>query len=341
MLAAVKVGPSAADILEVPRPEPGPGEVLVRVRACGICASDLAGWSAPVSGPGTPGRWNADNPGITGHEVSGDIAGVGTGVDTARVGEAVWIDPIVGCGDCEHCRAGRQTLCGRVSIVCQGFAEYVVAPARQCRPIPPGGFDYVTASLIPDMVGTPIAAVNRAGIRPGEAVAVWGLGPVGLGLAQAALIAGASLVIGIDPVPSRRARAHTLGIEALDAGPSSLEQVRERTAGTGPDVVLCSVAGEGVARQAYEALRLGGRMVTVSGTTAAGGQTRKWVSGSWGCDECNWPQVLDDLVERRFVLDDYVTNVFPLDRIEEAFALRADDLDGSFKVVIGIDPPSE
>src|SRR5262249_46241803 len=156
-----------------------------------------------------------DNLGITGHEVAGDIVGIGSDVDSDRLGEAVWIDPITGCGECEYCRAGRQTFCPRVSIVCQGFAEYVRSPARQCRPIP-DGLDYERASMIGDMVGTPTGAVKRAAVAEGESVAVWGLGPVGLGLVQASLIAGASLVAGIDPVGSRRARAERSGAVALD-----------------------------------------------------------------------------------------------------------------------------
>ncbi len=75
-------------------------------------------------------------------------------------------------------------------------------------------------------------------------------------------------------------------------------------------------------------------MVTVAGFPPAGGEERKWVTGSWGCDERNWPEVLDHLSARRFVLDDYVTHRFPLARIEEAFATRASDLEHSFKVVV-------
>lgn len=333
MLAAKKTGPSAASVVSAPVPKVGPADVLVAVRACAICASDLWGWSAPVGGPGAPGEWDPDNLGITGHEVAGDIVAVGSDVDPARVGEAVWIDPITGCGECEHCRDGRQTFCPQVSIVCQGFAEYVVSPARQCRPIP-NGLDYERASMIGDMVGTPTGAVKRAAVALDESVAVWGLGPVGLGLVQASLIAGASLVVAIDPVASRRARAERFGAVALDPSEGAAERVLEVTAGRGPDVALCSVSAEGAVRTAFETLRLDGRMVTVAGHPPAGGEVCKWVSGSWGCDERLWPEVLDQLSTGRFSLDGYVTHAFPLSRIEEAFELRAHDLENSFKVVV-------
>lgn len=333
MLAAKKVGPARADIVEVPLPELGPEDVLIQVRACAICASDLWGWDAPVAGPGTPGEWDPDNAGITGHEVAGDIVAMGVAVDAARLGESVWIDAITGCGSCRHCLDGRQTFCESVTIVCQGFAEYVAAPARQCRPLP-DGLDYATGSMICDMVGTPMAAVKRAGVRPGESVAVWGLGPVGFGLVQAALIAGASPVLGVDPVPQRRSRAEARGALALDPAAATLERLRELTSGEGFDVALCSVARGSAARDAFESLRLDGRMVTVAGFPPAGGEERKWVTGSWGCDQRNWPEVLDHLSARRFVLDDYTTHTFPLARIEEAFRVRSSDLEHSFKVVV-------
>ena len=96
MLAAKKTAPSAAELVEVPIPEIGADDVLVAVRACAICASDLWGWSAPVAGTGTPGEWDPDNLGITGHEIAGDIVAAGAEVDQSRVGQAVWINALRG-----------------------------------------------------------------------------------------------------------------------------------------------------------------------------------------------------------------------------------------------------
>jgi threonine dehydrogenase-like Zn-dependent dehydrogenase len=334
MLAAIKSGPGKATIVEVGLPELQTGQALVRVRACAICASDLPGWNAPRVAPDNPGQCDPDNVGLTGHEIAGEIVGVGPGVGTSRTGEAVWIDPIAGCGLCEECRDGRQTLCEKVSIVCGGYAEFVVAPAHQCRPIPVG-LDYATASLICDMVGTPVGASKRAGIKPGESVAVWGLGPVGLGLVQVSLIAGASPVIGVDPVGARRARAETFGALTLDPSrPDYLSRLRELTRGKGPDVVLSSVGSDRASREAFEALRLDGRMVVVAGHPPAGGEVRKWVTGTWGCNERDWPEVLELVRSGSFALDRYITHRFPLRQIEEAFSIRGEDLEGSFKVLI-------
>lgn len=337
MRAARKTGPSRARVVEVPLPDVAADAVLVRVCACAICASDVPGWLAEVAGPGRPGEWDADNPGLTGHQIAGELTVVGRNVDRGRIGELVWVDPIAGCGHCEECLQGRQTFCPEVTIVSQGFAEYVAAPSRQCRPIP-AGFDFATASLISDMAGTPISAVKRARVREGESVAVWGLGPVGLGLAQAALMAGASPVVGIDPVASRRRRAQGFGIVAVDASDSGVaDLIREQTSGRGPEVVLCSVSIDRAVRQAFDVLRNDGRMVTVAGFPPAGGEVPKWVSGSWGCDERLWPEVIDAIARRRFRLDGYITHRFALTDIEEAFGIRAHDLEGSFTVVIAAD----
>ena len=103
----------------------------------------------------------------------------------------------------------------------------------------------------------------------------------------------------IDPVASRRARAERFGAVALDPSDgASRTQLLELTAGRGPDVALCSVSAEGAVRAAFETLRLDGRMVTVAGHPPAGGEVCKWVSGSWGCDERLWPEVLDQLLDR-------------------------------------------
>jgi len=335
MLAVKKTGGEQAELIEVPVPQLDVEDVLIRVQACSICASDLPGWIEAELAGETPGKWNPNNPGLTGHEIAGDIAAVGSRTLDDRLGERVWIDAITGCGECDECAEGRQTFCPRVTEVCQGFAEYVAAPARQCRRIP-SYFSYATASLIFDMAGTPLGAVKRANIRPGESVGVWGLGPVGAGMVQGARIAQASPIIGLDPLPARRARAESLGATlTIDpTSPDALEAVRNATGGKGPHVVLNSVAHDAGAHQAFEALRLDGRMVTVSGSPPAGRGKPKWVSGSWGCFERDWPEVLSYLESGRFELESYVTHTFSLDQIEEAFRVRLHDPDASFKVVV-------
>jgi threonine dehydrogenase-like Zn-dependent dehydrogenase len=327
VLAAKKTAPERATLVETELPTLGDGDVLVRVRACGVCASDLPGWTAQTPAEETPGRWNPGNLGLTGHEVAGEIVDALDAALRARIGQGVWIDPIVGCGVCDRCSEGRQTLCADVSVLCQGFAEYVRAPARQCHPIPKA-LDHATASLICDMVGAPYAAVQRAGVGPGDTVSVWGLGPIGLGLVQAARIAGADRIVGYDLLESRRRLAERLGATV------ALEPAASSAAGAvRPDVVLCSVGSDG-AQAAYETLRLDGRMVTLAGFPAARGHRPRWVTGSWGCDALYWPEIVEHVVDGRFALDGYVTHTFPLAELEEAFRVRLHEPETSLKVVV-------
>jgi threonine dehydrogenase-like Zn-dependent dehydrogenase len=334
VLAAKKTGAERATLIETPLPRLGESDVLVRVRACGICASDLPGWQARDVGTESPGKWNVNNPGLTGHEVAGDIVEVGHASLKTRIGERVWIDPIAGCGLCEACVAGRQTECPGVLVLCQGFAEYVAAPTGQCYPIP-SGLDYATASLICDMVGAPFAAAMRADIRPDDSVSVWGLGPVGLGLVQAARIARAARIVAYDLIASRRRFGEAVGatIAINPTDPGSLDALHRVTGPKGPDVVLCSV-GDDAAQEAYQTLRLEGRMVTLGGFPSVRGHRPRWVTGSWGCDEKYWPDIIDHVVAGRFALDGYVTHTLSLDAVEEAFRIRLHNPSESLKVVV-------
>ncbi len=148
------------------------------------------------------------------------------------------------------------------------------------------------------------------------------------------MIAGASQVIAVDPVASRRERAHRFGAIPIAPAEGVVANVRALSGGRGPDVALCSIANQTGVNAAFASLRQDGRMVTVVGNPPAGGEERKWVSGHWGCDERLWPQVIEHLRQRRFLLDGYITHTFPLERIEEAFAISERDLEGSFKVIV-------
>ena len=335
MRAVLKTGAEKADVVDVPRPTEGPGEVLVRIYACAVCASDLEGWASPDIGDRDQTGWNASQPGMTGHEYSGVIEQAGEGVPQGRVGEEVWVDPIVGCGDCPACDEKRYNLCPDASVICGGYADYVVVPAPMALPIP-DGMSMNVASMISDMMGTPMGATKRANITPGETVAVWGLGPVGLGLVQAARIAGAATITGVDLHPSRRELAMELGAtHTIDpAAQDPTAAVRALTNGRGADVVLHSVAAPAPTKQAFDAVRLEGRMVTVAGYPPAGGQEPKSVTGNWTCSHRDFPEYLTHLAAGRFRLDAYVTHTFPMASVEEAFHVRLHKPDESLKVIV-------
>ena len=335
MRAAVKTGAETADIVDVPRPVPGRLEALVRVHACAICASDLRGWASPDIGDRDRGGWNASRPGLTGHELSGVIEAVGDGVTGTRIGESVWIDPICGCEQCPACAAKRYSLCPDAGAICGGYPEYVTTPAHMALPIP-HGVSMNVASMISDMMGTPMGATRRASIETGETVAVWGLGPVGLGLVQGARIDGAATIVGVDLHANRRTLAIELGATHVvdPAAENPVAAVRALTDGRGADVVLHSVAAAEASRQAFDALRLEGRMVTVAGFPPAGGQMPKTVIGNWACYHADFPEYVDLLTDGAFRLDPYVTHTYPMADIVEAFHVRLHRPDESLKVIV-------
>jgi threonine dehydrogenase-like Zn-dependent dehydrogenase len=202
--ALVFTGPGQVELLDVPEPEPAPGEALVEVRAAGICGSELHGARRP--GFRQP-------PLIMGHE----FAGTGTG------GEAVVVNPILSCGRCAECRRGLRHVCREREIIgvhrAGGFAERVAVPASALRPLPPG-LPWEAAALIEPAANAVHAwnlALGAVGVEC-RRVAVIGCGAIGLLCAATALSSGAGQVEVTDLSPARLAAAQRLGAEVADPG---------------------------------------------------------------------------------------------------------------------------
>lgn len=232
---------------EVARPEPGPGEVLVAVRAAGICGSDLHYYAHGRCGNFIPTR-----PFILGHEFAGEVVALGDGVDTLPVGARVAVDPSRACGQCRQCRQGRYNLCPKmlyygtasVSPPRDGcYAEYVTAPARNCWPLP-DGFEYAWGALLEPM-SVAMHAVMRSGGVGGKSVLITGGGTIGQMILLCAAAFGASRVVVSDIKPFARefAMNHgatgaldptspTIGGEAAQLSPGGFEVVFE-AAGVG------------------------------------------------------------------------------------------------------------
>jgi L-iditol 2-dehydrogenase len=213
MRAAFLDAPRRIEIRETPTPRPAPHEVLVRTTSVGLCGSDVHFWEH-----GRVGDLIVEAPLILGHEVAGVIAAVGEGVDPARVGERVAVDPQRPCRRCGYCLSGRYNLCRDVEFpsappVHGAFAEYIAAPADFAFPIPDAMSDDEAALLEPLSVG--IAAVRKAGVVPGSRVLVTGAGPIGVLTAAAAAAFGATEVVVSDPLATRRAVALSHGATAV------------------------------------------------------------------------------------------------------------------------------
>lgn len=248
------------EAVTLPDPHPGAGEVLVRVEAAGICRSDVHYRSGHRRIPGTPL--------VPGHEVAGVITAVGDGVPEARVGERVCLHYLVTCGRCAACVRGAEQFCATGAMIGLdrqgGYAEALVVPS-------------VNAVTIPDAVSTEAAAVmmcstatvlhayRRAGLRPGERVAVLGAGGLGLSAVQVAVALGASRVFAVDVNPVKLAAAERFGAAPID-GTGDIAAALLATGGV--DVALELVGLADLMRVGVAALAPGGRAVAVGITSA-------------------------------------------------------------------------
>ena len=222
MRALVKTRPARGlELLEVPDPVPGAGEVLLRVGAAGVCGSDVARyvWTRNYEAGGAKAM-TADLPRIIGHEFAGTVEALGPAADAGppAVGDRVVVQNILGCWRCDECLRGMPNLCvDRRTLGVHrdgGYAELVVVPARNCTPMADSMSMHLGAALQPFAVGT--HAVAQADLRPGDRIVVWGLGAIGLAVIHAARLRGASVALGLDRNPIRLAEAEALGIPTMD-----------------------------------------------------------------------------------------------------------------------------
>lgn len=243
--------------VELPAPSPGPGEVLVRVRAAGICHSDAhyrAGRSASLRAPVT-----------LGHEVAGEIAAVGDGVSTHRVGDRVCLHYLVTCGRCEHCAAGREQFCPTGQMIGHhrdgGYAEFILIPARNALHLPAEiSFEHGAAMMCSS--STSLHALRRGRLVAGESVAVVGVGGLGISAVQLARALGAAEVIAVDLDDAKLAVAARHGAIPVNARATDpVKAVRERTRGRGVDVALELVGSPETMRQSLQMLAVHGRAV--------------------------------------------------------------------------------
>lgn len=212
MRASVLVGAGHVEVQERPVPSPPLGEVLVQVASVGVCGSDVHYYREMRAGGHV-----VEEPLVLGHELSGRVAAVGEGVDPARVGQRVAVEPQRPCHVCRQCMSGRYNLCPHMRFyatppVDGAFTEYVTCPSMFAHHLPDTLSDDAGALLEPLSVG--IAALRKAGTVPGDTVLIAGAGPIGILAAQTARAFGAREVLVSDPVGPRRERALRFGATA-------------------------------------------------------------------------------------------------------------------------------
>jgi S-(hydroxymethyl)glutathione dehydrogenase / alcohol dehydrogenase len=340
------------DVCELDLAPPGPEEVLVRILATGICRSDLSY---------IDGKWPAPLPIVLGHEGAGVIEAVGEGVDPERTGEPVVLTFSPACGRCRMCLAGRSNLCldaaagldsgflrdgsSRLSLGGQvvhhlayvsSFATHAVVPADAALPVD-AELDPALGCLLGCGVTTGIFSVTRrAGVRPGDAVAIFGCGGVGLAAVAGARLVSALPIVAVDPVPFKRELATRLGAtHVIDPARGDPVQRVRAIAADGVDFAFEALGNPAVAEQAFRSVRDGGTTVLI-GQPAIGKkvgidvydatQFEHTVLGSnlgGAVPALHIPQLARLAVAGVLDLAPLVTHRFGLDEINEAVAMTA------------------
>ncbi len=259
MQAAVLAGPQTFEIVTKDWPEAQPGHVLVRVRNCGICGSDLHFYRGDF--PAAPGLQ-------MGHEIAGEVAEVGAGVEGLSPGQPVAIEPVSVCRNCDLCRSGRYNLCPKRRLLGMmdpgGFAEFTHVPSYMVHALPET-VDTEVGALVEPLAVT-VHGLRQAGLSAGERVAVIGSGTIGLMALVAARALGASDVYTTARYPHQAAAAQALGASAvIPADGDATQAMTEAFAGQPPDVVIETVGGSGETLDQAVAVAAPGGRISVLG----------------------------------------------------------------------------
>src|SRR6266436_4077255 len=330
---------------EVPVPEVGPGEVLIKVAACGVCGTDIKKIFQRYVEP----------PQILGHELAGTVVAVGPGVTKFAPGDRVMSFHHIPCEKCFYCERRQFSQCKQYKTTGLtagftpnggGFAEYVKAmpwvTERGIVPLP-DNVSFDEATFI-EPINTIAKAVQKARVAAGETVLIAGCGPIGLQLLMVANLEGAKLYTS-DPMAVRRSKSLTLGaLESFDPSSGKLvEEVKARTDGRGADAVLVAVAHPSVVVEALAAARPGGRVLLFAANdpvtriefpASAIGIDEKEIVGSYSAAVDIQEAGADLVLKKKLPVMEIVTHRFPLARIQEGLDLAAKPTAESLKILI-------
>lgn len=341
--AVLRASGAPIEVLAVTVDDPGPGQVRVKLAACGLCHTDQSVLEGVLP---------ALNPLVMGHEGAGVVESVGAGVTTLAPGDHVIMTTTAFCGRCPQCVENQYAQCERMPLTNNtstpfhgdgldltpfasvgGLCEYTVVAENTAIKID-DDIPLQSASLLGCGVITGVgAAINTAGVRPGTTCAVWGAGGVGLNVLQGCLIAGAGTVIAIDANPNKLGLASRLGAaHVIDASSeNAVERVLELTGGRGADYTFEAIGVGAAMEQAWAAARRGGTATIVGVgrfddpfTLSAGlvAVTEKTIKGSFcggGASVRDFPRMLDWYRAGKLELDALVTATYPIEEVARAF----------------------
>lgn len=345
MRAGVYRGEGRVVVEQVPIPEIGPGEVLFRVAACGICGTDIKKIQHGFIKP----------PQILGHELAGTVVEAGRGVKKFKPGDRVVSFHHVPCGSCFYCEHKLFSQCAgykKTGLTAGfdpsggGFAQYVRAMPwiveRGMIALPPD-VSFEEATFV-EPVNTALKAVRKARVAAGETVLVMGQGPIGMLVGMIATLEGAKVYTS-DPLELRRTASVRFGaVESFDPRTANLmDEMRRRTDGRGADVVILAAPNPPLVPEALAISRPGGRVLLfahndpvlqLSFPAAAIGVEEREILGSYSASIDDQAESAALVFERRLPIRDTISHRFPLERIAEALDLAARPKDDTLKVVI-------
>jgi threonine dehydrogenase-like Zn-dependent dehydrogenase len=336
MKGVVFLGDRKLELRDFPDPTPGPRDVILEIKASGMCGSDLHNYRAPAQPAGAVAGGIVRKAGmIAGHEPCGIVAAVGTGVTDreARVGQRVMDHHYDGCGACKHCRAGWTQMCLEGAVVYGSgghgaHARYMKVPVSTLVPLP-DALSFETGAAIACGTGTAWGALRRLGLQGGETIAIFGQGPVGLSATQLAVAMGAR-VIAVDVAPERRALARQFGAhEIIDGkGTDTVAAIRKLTHGEGAHKTLDASSAPEARAAAVRAVRSWGTACFVGER----GQVTLDVSpdllrrqvtlvGSWTFSKQGQADCAEFVADRHVDVDKLFTHHWKLEQAEEAYRL--------------------
>ena len=339
MPAAIMRGAHHIELGRAAKPVPGPGQVLIRVRANSVCGSDLHYWHE-----GKIGSAVVTTDFIPGHEFAGQVV-EGSGEPFGlKDGTLVAVDPAQPCNHCPWCHEGHHHLCPNMIFVGAppypgAMAEFVAVPVSSVFAVPEG-FTAQQAALL-EPLGVAMHALDLARLRPGSDVAILGAGPIGLYVLMLARISGALGLSVIEPLAYRRDKALELGATAVYPDLASYQEAVRHTPRRGADVVIEATTSPHGPRHATEAARIGGKVILVGipdgdEFSLTGSLVRRkglTIKMSRRMGDI-YPRAIEYVRSGRIDVNAIVTHTLPLSEVRSAFEMLAEDRDEAIKVVL-------
>lgn len=337
-------GQRRVELREFPIPDPGHGQVLVKMKASSICGSDLRAIYREHLGHGAEAYQNV----IAGHEPCGQIVRVGPGCRRFREGDRVVLYHISGCGVCQDCRDGYMISCTSPQRAAYGWqrdgghADYLLAEETTCVALP-DALSYIDGALVACGFGTAYEALSRVRVSGRDQVLIAGLGPVGLAAGLLARAMGAPMIVGIDVAAGRLELARAIGAvdHAVAAGDRALEQIKEITRGHGCEVSIDCSGSPGGRLLALQGTRRWGRCVMVGEGNRVDFDVSQTIIhpqitiyGSWVTSIGRMEELVEKLVTWNLKPEVTVTHRLPLAEAAEAYRIADEGQSGKVCLVM-------